>query len=55
MTVPMAVNVEKLDGVPVDRSAMYRDYPQEVYESCTWTGTGSMCVVCIRFVLQDVH
>jgi hypothetical protein len=55
MTVPMAVNVEKLDGVPVDRSAMYRDYPQEVYESCTWTGAGSMCVVCIRFVLQDVH
>jgi hypothetical protein len=27
----------------------------EAHKWCTWDGVGSVCVVCIKFVLQGVH
>jgi hypothetical protein len=35
--------------------ATYGDCLQEAYKSHTWTGTGSIHVVCIRFPLYGVH
>jgi hypothetical protein len=29
----------------------YEDHPREAYKWCTWTDVGSVCVVCIRFLL----
>jgi hypothetical protein len=34
---------------------MYGDCSQESYEWRTWTSTGSVHVVCIKFSLQGVH
>jgi hypothetical protein len=48
--------VDLLNSIDDSRKvATYRDYPQEVYECRTWTGTKNIRIMCIRFSLQGVH